>query len=448
MFCAHKTPSVRYLVAATWVGLAAATAAAQGGMGPRTLENVVRPDEPAGGPEGLGGTRHAAGVVFPAVVKLPVPKSPDPFLHDQMARMWSDFDTAITAVRDEISRFVEEKQASAAQAGELDAAVFWRQMRQGLAFPGPVDLPAQESDLVEWRQRHPAIDLPLDAVHLVDLWRSRLGEAETVLVKDYETVVRQATEQGHLDAATALRRDLDSLRRVFSDAGADAEAASSPKKKRALVEGEVCRPDGGVKDSSIDDAWGDYEGSINLAVDRLREALSRTIKTAAKKGELDDAEEASRALEALDRQGLLPSLRESQAEVKRAKSLIGAAGDRLGAAYKRVSKKLAEAERLDEALGVLKELENLEQHTPVIAVWVVFVGGRRIGERAFYSNGHLDAPRGGKVWQQDGKAVVMRNTDPATEGGLWQDSCVLSPDGTRMAGRNHRGERVELRRLR
>jgi hypothetical protein len=126
---------------------------------------------------------------------------------------------------------------------------------------------------------------------------------------------------------------------------------------------------------------------------------------------------------------------------------VKAAAENLEGCYKRVAKQFAEDDQLEAAFKVQAEWDKLKPHATIVAVWSVTVGMNRTGTRAFYSNGHLDSPQGARIWMQNGATVLMRNVDATASEGLWEHACVLSADGKTMLGKNQRGERVELRRL-
>jgi hypothetical protein len=275
---------------------------------PRTLEDLLD-DEPAPAIQGDPARGGISGVVlFPSLMKPRTPPSPDPFLGDHLDGIWSGFEDSMQRYRGEARRFAAETQLVASQGGKLQTAIFWQSVGRAITANGTVDIPWSEDAVKQWQKRHPGVDLPTDAVERLRTWRASMSSACRDVLSDYESVVRDCTQGGHLDAAAALKVEVTQLGEAMRVAGL-METEAPVLEKRAVLEGAFTRPAGGFRHEILDAGWGKYDREVNRLAEQLVETLERLAKSAMRKSDLAEANSVSDAMKSLRGDGLYRRLR-------------------------------------------------------------------------------------------------------------------------------------------
>ncbi|MBC20394.1 MAG: hypothetical protein CMJ74_09070, partial [Planctomycetaceae bacterium] len=84
-------------------------------------------------------------------------------------------------------------------------------------------------------------------------------------------------------------------------------------------------------------------------------------------------------------------------------------------------------------------IELTSQRTGIVAVFMHKGGPQEPAKMTLYANGHINSLDSPATWSRFGNRLTLRWPTKGAPGGVWIDSCKLSPDGKTFNGVNQSG---------
>lgn len=119
-------------------------------------------------------------------------------------------------------------------------------------------------------------------------------------------------------------------------------------------EGTLTRPTDGVQHPALDEAWANYTAACGEVAEEVRALITRQFDVATTKGDLEAAEKWHAALEQFEKQGVLPTTRETKAGVSAALADYKKARAEVAQAYEAVVRTLT----TEKNIALAKEVRN------------------------------------------------------------------------------------------
>lgn len=225
-------------------------------------------------------------------------------------------------------------------------------------------------------------------------------------------------------------------------------AAGVPKRPA----GTAVRPQGGIQHPDLDKAWADYEAAIAKTSGGIKAAIDKQFDTVTAKGDLDAAEKWDAIRRNFETRGSIPDETETKAAVEAAQKSLASSRRELHEAYTELTKTLTQARKLVEAREVANEGRAIAgdaqpavaKPDPVVGKWRWSVNGKELPGAEF-------EPEGKIAGRPDSSWLLV---DPRARryqfmwGREFIDVMTLSADGTRLEGKNNKGDTITARRSR
>lgn len=223
----------------------------------------------------------------------------------------------------------------------------------------------------------------------------------------------------------------------------DLSAPNQPDPKAIRPAGTYVRPQNGVQDVDLDNAWAAYNAAIDKATSAIRDAIDKHRKAARESNDLGAATKYKELLEALEKNGQLPTEEKGLKDhVKAAQESYKDAAGALQESYALVIKKRTQDLSVDESipLAVQKEKDIVFSDKPTaVGVW-------RWGKNAMVFNGDGTAceyeprfntpPVQGK-WDIANGDVQLRLQNGFVVVGKWNGPNRLRATATNSHGAKH-----------
>jgi len=180
--------------------------------------------------------------------------------------------------------------------------------------------------------------------------------------------------------------------------------ASTTIPKPSQIEGQRTRPAESIKHDDLDEAWAQYEASIEALTKTIRAALEDGFEKATEKGDLDEAEKWQDAIQVFEEHGVFLGDQALKAVKAEAEKKLAEADAKLSLAYSSVIKELTKQKRIAEAKDVRAE------RTAVAATAHVAPDGIRKPSRSSVTQSQKTAFKA--VFQQRKQEYAKRSVPP------------------------------------
>lgn len=181
---------------------------------------------------------HTVGSAAEFVLSRPTVTNPnreigDDSLQIHYDKIWEMYSEAIANISNKIEEELKDQTEQATEAGNLDLAVFWRDLDDAFAHSGKVKWNSFELERT-WRARFQDTAFPKTILPLLQAAQEGFDSAISEMASAYIDLEKKLTQAGMLDAAIALRKEAQDI------LGKTRQESTPPKlKSHGKVGGEI-----------------------------------------------------------------------------------------------------------------------------------------------------------------------------------------------------------------
>ena len=145
-------------------------------------------------------------------------------LQEKYVQLWAAFDQAVRAATEEVEAELAMQSHGASSAGNLDLAIFWKELTEGFGVNGGLKWDAAVLER-EWTARFGKAAFPKSFLQLLEKTKQSYTTARAALAKGYSELEVELTKAQLIDQAIAIRQEGKELvRPTLPTAGAEVAA--------------------------------------------------------------------------------------------------------------------------------------------------------------------------------------------------------------------------------